>query len=69
METEEHDGEDNSAVLVNITAPHSPYSVRRLRWRKCGQRQLDMALVWRVAWNMGVLKEKIHCILYLDYYF
>ena len=42
MEAYEHDGEDDSAVLVNITAPHPEYSVRRLRWRKGGQRKLDL---------------------------
>ena len=42
MEADEHDGEDDSAVLVNITAPHPEYSVRRLRGRKGGQRKLDL---------------------------
>ena len=41
VEADEHDGEDNSAVLVNITAPHAEYSVGRFGWRQGGQGQLD----------------------------
>ena len=42
MEADKHDGEDNSAVLVNITAPHPEYSVRRLRRRKSWKRKLNL---------------------------
>mgnify|MGYP001295704185 FL=1 len=42
MKTEEHDREDDSAVLVNITAPHPEYSVRRLRRRKSWKRKLNL---------------------------
>ena len=42
VEADKHDGEDDSAVLVNITAPHPKYSVRRLGWRKCWKRQLHL---------------------------
>ena len=42
MKTEKHDWEDNSAVLVNITAPHPEYSVRRLRRRKSWKRKLNL---------------------------
>ena len=41
MEADEHDGEDDSAVLVNITASHPKYSVRRFRRRKCWKRKLN----------------------------
>ena len=40
MKTDKHDGEDNSAVLVNITASHAKYSVRRFGRRKCWKRKL-----------------------------
>ena len=63
MKTEEHDREDDSAVLVNITAPHPEYSVRRLRRRKSWKRELNMLRVargmGRVARNVGVLKQEI----------
>ena len=63
MKTEEHDREDDSAVLVNITAPHPEYSVRRLRRRKSWKRELNMLRVARgmrrVARNVGVLKQEI----------
>jgi len=36
VETDKHDGEEDSAVLVNITASHPEYSVRRFWWRKGG---------------------------------
>ena len=42
MEADKHDGEDDSAVLVNITAPHPEYSVRRLRRRKSWKRKLNL---------------------------
>ena len=42
MKTEKHDGEDDPAVLVNITAPHPEYSVGRLRRRKGGKRKLNL---------------------------
>ena len=41
METDEHDGEEDPAVLVNITASHSEYSVRGFRWREGGERELN----------------------------
>ena len=63
MEADKHDGEDDSAVLVNITAPHPEYSVRRLRRRKSWKRKLNMLRiargVRRVARNVRVLKQEI----------
>ena len=41
MEADEHDGEDDPTVLVDITASHSEYSVWRLGGRQTGQGQLD----------------------------
>ena len=42
MEADEHDGEDDSAVLVNITAPHPAQDSDRRLLRKGGQRKLDL---------------------------
>ena len=62
MEADKHDGEDDPAVLVNITAPHPEYSVGRLRRRKGGKRKLDMLRVTggvgRLAGHVGVLKQE-----------
>ena len=62
MKTEEHDGEDDSAVLVNITASHSKYSVRRFRRRKCWKRKLNRLIVtWSMISYMSVLKIERYC--------
>ena len=42
MEADKHDGEDDSAVLVNITAPHPAQYCYRGLGRKAGQRKLDL---------------------------
>ena len=38
---DEHDGEEDPAVLVNITASHPEYSVRGFGWREGGQGKLN----------------------------
>ena len=42
MEADKHHRKYDPAVLVNITAPHPEYSVRRLRRRKGGKRKLNL---------------------------
>ena len=42
MEANEHDGEDDSAVLVNITAPHPAQYCYWGLGGKGGQRKLDL---------------------------
>ena len=59
MKAEKHDWKDDSAVLVNITASHAKYSVRRFRRRKCWKRKLNLLIVtWSsVVGNMRILKK------------
>ena len=40
VEADEHDGEDDSAVLVNVTPPHTEDPVRRFGRRQGGEREL-----------------------------
>ena len=42
MEADEHDGEDDSAVLVNITAPHPTQYCYRGLGRKSWKRKLNL---------------------------
>ena len=41
METDEHDGEDDSAVLVDVAAPHAEDPGRWLSRREGGERELN----------------------------
>ena len=70
MKTDKHDGEDNSAVFVNITASHAKYSVRRFGRRKCGKRKLHLLIVtWpSMIWNMRILKKIRIMMSFLFFY-
>ena len=52
MKTDEHDGEDHPAVLVNVAAPHAQYPVGRPGRRQRGERQLHRHRV-AVAGRVG----------------
>ena len=41
MKTDEHDGEDDPAVLVNVAPPHTEDPGRRLSRREGGERELN----------------------------
>ena len=41
MKTDEHDGEDDPAVLVNVTPPHTEDPGGRFSRREGGERELN----------------------------
>ena len=59
MEADEHDGEDDPTVLVDITASHSEYSVWRLGGRQTGQGQLDRLLTLPIAGVVNVARQSV----------